>query len=184
MRKNTFTLLVSCILSLNLCAQHTLVLKSGEKMNGKVASITNGVISFDFKGNNMKFNVSEVRSILFDEGATTTSAQSSGVSGTFSGEPGEKSVTANNAVVRYKVADRTIAKPPVINNLTQEKGTVVVSITIDKYGHVRKATPGAEGSTTKSDYLLTKAKQAAESALFNNVPNAPLEQTGYMVIVF
>ena len=65
-----------------------------------------------------------------------------------------------------------------------EKGTVVVTVTIDKYGSVRKAVPGAEGTTTKSEYLLTKAKQAAESALFDKVPNAPLEQTGYMVIVF
>jgi len=181
MKKNIITLFAACFVFLNLQAQHTLLLKSGEKMNGKVVSLTNGVITFDFKGNNMKFNVTEVKSILFEEGGSTAPAH---VSGTVTGEPGEKSVTANNAVVRYKVADRTITKPPMINNLTQEKGTVVVSITVDKYGHVRKATPGAEGSTTKSEYLLTKAKQAAESALFNNVPNAPLEQNGYMVIVF
>ncbi|MES1182065.1 MAG: energy transducer TonB, partial [Flavobacterium sp.] len=64
------------------------------------------------------------------------------------------------------------------------KGTVVVDISIDKYGHVRKATPGARGTTTTSQYLLTKAMQAAESAQFDNVPTAPLEQTGYMIISF
>lgn len=87
-------------------------------------------------------------------------------------------------MVRYKVADRVISKAPRVDNLTQEKGTVVVDITIDKYGHVMKAIPGAPGSTSNSDYLKTKAKQAAESALFNNVPTAPLEQKGYMIIVF
>ena len=45
-----------------------------------------------------------------------------------------------------------------------------------------KAKP--KGTTTSSEYLLTKAKQAAESTLFDNVPTAPLEQKGFMVIPF
>jgi len=171
---------LSCALFLQ--AQHTVVLKTGEQMSGKVQSLSNGVIVFDFKGNSMKLKVDDVSSILFSQ--TSVPVKSAGAGGSkLPSEPGEKSITANNSVVRYKVADRTIIKPPVINNLTQEKGTVVVTVTIDKYGHVRKAVPGAEGSTTKSDYLWTKAKQAAESALFDNVPNAPLEQTGYMIIM-
>lgn len=59
-----------------------------------------------------------------------------------------------------------------------------MEITIDKYGHVMKAVPGAPGSTTADEYLKTKAKQAAESTLFDNVPTAPTEQSGYMIIVF
>ena len=34
------------------------------------------------------------------------------------------------------------------------------------------------------DDLKTKAMQAAQSTIFNNVPTAPLEQKGYIVIVF
>jgi hypothetical protein len=49
---------------------------------------------------------------------------------------------------------------------------------------VIKAVPGAPGSTSNSEYLKTKAKQAAESAIFNNVPTAPLEQKGYITIAF
>jgi hypothetical protein len=166
-----------------LTAQHTVILKTGERMSGKVQSLSNGIIVFDFKGNSMKLKVDEVSSIVFSEGKEPAKTPESG-SSKLPSDPGEKSITANNTNVKYKVADRTVIKAPVVNNLTQEKGTVVVTVTIDKYGHVRKAVPGAAGSTTKSDYLWTKAKQAAESALFDNVPNAPLEQTGYMIIVF
>ena len=119
-----------------------------------------------------KINLSEVSSINFASMGGNTP------------EVGEKQITAGSTVVKYKVADRMIVKAPRIDNLTQKKGTVIVDVSINKYGNVIKAVPGAAGSTTNDDYLLTKAKQAAESALFNNVPTAPLEQTGYMVIPF
>ena len=183
MKRFLLTVLTGCILSACVTAQHTVILKSGEKMTGRVQSLSNGIIVFDFKGNSMKLKLEEVSSVVFSEGAEPAK-NASVAAGRLPSEPGEKSLTANNTVVRYKVADRLISKPPVVNNLTQEKGTVVVTVTVDKYGHVRKAVPGAEGSTTKSEYLWTKAKQAAESALFDNVPKAPLEQTGYMIIVF
>lgn len=162
-------------------AQQIVSMKSGEKMNGKVQSLKDGVVEFLYKGNVMKINTADIYSITFGEvgesggGESTSSAPK---------EVGEKQVTSGSYMIRYKVADRVIAKPPRIDNLTQEKGTIVVEISIDKYGHVMKAVPGAPGSTVNSEYLKTKAKQAAESAMFNNVPTAPLEQKGYMVIVF
>jgi hypothetical protein len=162
-------------------SQQIVQMKSGEKMNGKVQSLNNGVVEFLYKGNVKKINVSDIYSINFGEVGESMGGESKA---NVPKEVGEKQVTAGSYMVRYKVADRTIAKPPKIDNLTQEKGTVVVEISIDKYGHVKKATPGAPGSTSTSEYLKTKAKQAAESALFNDVPTAPLEQTGYMVIVF
>ncbi|MBL0102920.1 MAG: hypothetical protein IPP51_03675 [Bacteroidetes bacterium] len=164
-----------------LFAQQILTMKSGEKMNGKVQSLNNGVVEFLYKGNVMKINTSEIYSINFAEASMSTEGSSTSSAPR---EVGEKQVMAGNYMVRYKVADRVIDRHPKVDNLTQEKGTVVVEISIDKYGHVIKATPGAPGSTTNSDYLKTKAKQAAESAMFNNVPTAPLEQKGYMVIVF
>jgi len=167
--------------TMTLKAQHTLVLRSGEKMNGKVESLKDGIISFSFKGNTMKFNVSEVASVSFVENGEPVKQASAEP---LKKEPGEKQVVSGSYLVRYKVADRTITRPPSVSNLTQEKGTVVVEISIDKYGHIIKAVPGATGSTTKSEYLLTKAKQAAESTLFDNVPTAPLEQKGYMIIPF
>ncbi|HRS39567.1 MAG TPA: hypothetical protein P5565_08500 [Bacteroidia bacterium] len=161
--------------------QHVVTMKSGEKMSGKVESIQNETLEFLYKGNKMNFPLADLYSINFAEQSSLTAGESTSSAPR---EVGEKQVTSGSYLVRYKVADRIVAKPPRIDNLTQEKGTVVVDVTIDKYGHVMKAIPGAPGSTTNSEYLKTKAKQAAESALFNNVPTAPLEQKGYMIISF
>ena len=162
-------------------SQQIIHMKSGEKMNGQVKSLNNGVVEFLYKGSVKKINVTEIYSILYGEAGESIVGESKS---TLQREPGEKQVTSGSYMVRYKVADRIISKPPKIDNLTEEKGTVVVEISIDKYGHVMKATPGAPGSTTNSEYLKTKAMQAAQSTIFNNVPTAPLEQKGYMVIVF
>ncbi len=162
-------------------AQNTVTLKSGEKMNGKVQSLKDGVISFEFKGNVMKLNVSEVASIFFSD---VNESPKSSTGESLKKEPGEKQITSGSYLIRYKVADRTIVRAPQVSNLQQDKGTVVVEIAIDKYGHVMKAAPGASGSTTTSQYLFTKAKQAAESAMFDNAPTAPLEQRGYLIVTF
>ena len=132
----------------------------------------------------MKLKVSDVYSINFVEAQAVKEVVGNESSSSLPKEIGEKQITAGSYMVRYKVADRVISKAPRIDNLTQDKGTVVVNISIDKYGHVLNAVTGAAGSTTDREYLKTKAKQAAESAIFNNVPTAPLEQKGYMIIVF
>src|SRR4051812_19642379 len=181
MMKNIILAIPAFLVSVLVSGQQIVNLKSGEKMNGKVVSMSNGVVDFQYKGNLMKLNTSEIYSIVFGETGESAAGESTSNAPR---EIGEKQINTGNYMVRYKVADRIISKAPKIDNLTQEKGTVVVDVTIDKYGHVIKSVPGAAGSTTSSEYLKTKAKQAAESALFNNVPNAPLEQKGYMVIAF
>lgn len=179
--KNLALVLALVAKSLASTAQHTVSMKSGEKMNGKVQSIKDGVMEFLYKGNVMRINVSELYSINFVEQSSLAAGESTSNAPR---EVGEKQVMAGNYLVRYKVADRTVATPPKVDNLTQKKGTVVVDIVIDKYGHVRKAVPGAAGTTTTDSYLKTKAQQAAESTLFDNVPTAPTEQSGYMIITF
>jgi hypothetical protein len=82
------------------------------------------------------------------------------------------------------MAGRKMIKDPKVDNLTMEKGIVVVEITINKYGNVIKAVPGIEGSTTTSSYLLTKAKQAAESVQFDTSPVMPQSQTGTITVTF
>jgi hypothetical protein len=163
-----FALLV-CFSSLS--AQHTLLMKSGEKMTGEVRSLNDGTIKFLFKGNEMSFKVSEVASVSFDGEAATQS----GGSGTQS---------SSTKGVSYVMAGRKLTREPKIDNLTMEKGIVVVEITINKYGNVVKAVPGIEGSTTTSQYLLTKAKQAAESVMFDTSPVMPQSQTGMITITF
>lgn len=155
-------------LSLSVSAQHTLTMKSGEKMSGEVKSLNDGTLKFVFKGNEMSFKVSEISSISFEGQAAKPSG----------------SVNASTKGVSYVMAGRKMTKEPKIDNLTMEKGIVVVEITINKYGNVVKAVPGIEGSTTNSQYLLTKAKQAAESAMFDTSPVMPQSQTGTMTITF
>lgn len=149
-------------------AQHTLQLQSGEKMSGEVKSLSDGTVKFLFKGNEMSFRVSEIRSISFESDAGATPA----------------SVNASTKGVSYVMAGRKMIRDPKIDNLTMDKGIVVVEITINKYGNVVKAVPGIEGSTTNSQYLLTKAKQAAESAMFDTSPVMPQSQTGTITITF
>jgi hypothetical protein len=167
--------IITCLFSIFIhfaTAQHTLVMKSGEKMNGEVQGIKDGTVSFLFKGNTMSFKISEVSAIYFDDKAmgnneVKTANSASGTKG-----------------ISYVMNGRKLINQPKVDNLTQEKGIVVVSIDIDKYGHVKKAEPGAEGTTTTSNYLLTKAKQAAESAIFDNCATCPLDSKGTITIIF
>src|ERR1017187_10287330 len=102
--KKTVALGLSLFFSFTVMAQHTVVLKTGEKMNGMVESMKEGVISFKFKGNEMKLKVSDVSAVYFDEkaaGANTNTAASSKGSTTnvAAKEPGEKTVIAGSYVV-------------------------------------------------------------------------------------
>ena len=176
----------ACILfSVSAIAQHTIVLKSGEKLNAVViASVKDGFVNYTFRNNPKQIKINEVKAVYFEDLEKPKEEIPVAASSSVPHEPGEKSVSYQMYNIRYKVADRTILKPPVITNLTEQKGTVVISISIDKYGHVVKAVPGAPGSTTQSEYLYTKAKQAAESAQFDSAPTSPLEAKGYMIIQF
>lgn len=66
----------------------------------------------------------------------------------------------------------------------EEEGTVVVKITVDKYGKVTKAEAGQRGSTTLNPALLNAAKNAALSTRFNEDVNAPAFQVGSITYKF
>jgi TonB family protein len=66
----------------------------------------------------------------------------------------------------------------------QVEGKVVVAITVDKYGNVTKAEPGAKGSTTLDDNLLKAAKKAALNAQFDVKLDAPAYQKGTITYYF
>ena len=76
-----------------------------------------------------------------------------------------------------------VFKPKVVAN-TQETGKVVVNIWVDRYGKVKRATPGAKGSTTTSSSLYKIAKEAAIKAKFSPNRDAPEEQKGTLVFDF
>lgn len=151
-------------------AQHTIFTKTGEKLDGELQKIENNTVTFFHKGSIVTFQLGQIKSISFD-GAP---GGGSGSGATPSGQKG----------VSFVMPGRTITKQPKVDNLTMERGIVVVAITINKYGDVIKADPGAEGTTTTSQYLLTKAKQAAESAKFDGGTTMPLEQKGTITVTF
>ncbi len=63
-----------------------------------------------------------------------------------------------------------------------ETGQVVVSITVDAYGNVIDATPGAAGTTVQSANLWAASKKAALKAKFSNGTSAV--QKGTITYVF
>ena len=96
----------------------------------------------------------------------------------------EITIKVGNYQVRYSMKGRTITNKPRVDIMTEEHGTVVVDVTIDKYGHVISAVPGGKGTTTESKYLMTKAKQCAETALYDTKPTYPLKTQGTYTITF
>ena len=149
-------------------AQHVIVTKAGERLNGELQKIEDNTVTFFHKGSMVTFQLGQIKSIEFDGAAGAGSSVS---------QSGQKGIS-------FLMPGRKITKQPKVDNLTMEKGIVVVAITINKYGDVVKADPGVEGTTTTSQYLLTKAKQAAESAKFDGGTTMPLEQKGTITITF
>jgi hypothetical protein len=162
-------------------AQSTIVKRNGDKVTGNIESLNNGIITLTKNGTTMTIKVNDVSTIMFDD---ATSSPSDNGQKVVSLNPNEKTIASGSSIVRYLVAERTITKAPTISNLTRERGTVVVTFSIDRYGLVHNAEPTANGSNTTSQYLFTKAKQAAESMQFNADKTAPIEEKGYVIIPF
>jgi periplasmic protein TonB len=71
---------------------------------------------------------------------------------------------------------------PVYNS--KETGKVVVTIKVDKYGNVIKATAGAKGTTTTAQDLWKLAEDAAMKSKFTPNPKAAEEQVGTITYIF
>lgn len=96
----------------------------------------------------------------------------------------EQTFIAGKYTVKYFLDGRKVTKVPKIDILTADKGRVVIEFQIDKYGNVTSATAVNETGCTTNTYLLTKAKQAAETTHFDTAPTSPLKQKGKMVFEF
>jgi hypothetical protein len=96
----------------------------------------------------------------------------------------EQTFVAGKYTVKYFLEGRKVTKVPKIDILTADKGRAVIEFQIDKYGNVTSATAVNETGCTTNTYLLTKAKQAAETTHFDTSPTSPLKQKGKMVFEF
>jgi len=85
---------------------------------------------------------------------------------------------------KLSLKGRSLIKRPELTDDSQEEGSVVVEIKVDKYGNVILANAGARGSTTTSAILYSKARQAAMKAKFNPSPEDLDVQVGSITFTF
>lgn len=131
---------------------------------------------------------------LYKGKSTTTSEQGSeGITGN-EGDQGKPagSVDSKNYLgkggfgdgLSYSLAGRDPTYLPKPSNTFSENGTVVVQITVDKYGKVVNAVAIDKGSNTTNSKLRKLAEDAAKKALFNANMDAAEMQRGTITYHF
>ncbi|MBD98230.1 MAG: hypothetical protein CMO34_00150 [Verrucomicrobia bacterium] len=164
------------LISIGLNAQHTVVLNSGEKMDCIVLSLNEDVWDVVYEGEARKIHMKDVSSVFFKEYIA--------YDGKLIPEGNEKSIVVNGFPVKYKIKDRTFDREPKVSIGSQDKGTVVVDIIVDRYGNVLSAKAGAPGTNTSNNYLYVKAETAAKSAKFDENLKGPLKTEGTITIIY
>jgi colicin import membrane protein len=86
--------------------------------------------------------------------------------------------------VSFSLDGRSSLALPKPNYPGNDEGVVVVQVTVDKNGIVKKAEAGVKGSNTANSELIAAAKKAALQAKFNVDDNAPAFQTGTITYRF
>lgn len=174
--KRLFAILFALLYSQLGTAQHSIVLKSGEKMEGIVLSLENDVWNVFVDGKEKSIHMKEVSSLFFSEYVA--------YDGLLLPNGNEEIMEVNGFTVKYQIKDRKMTQKPKVSIGTEDKGTVVVKVIVDRYGNILDAESGQAGSTTSSNYLHTKAKIAAKSARFNESLKGPLKTEGLITIVY
>ncbi|MEY4110073.1 MAG: hypothetical protein RLZZ46_427 [Bacteroidota bacterium] len=174
-----FTASAGLFFSLNATAQHTFVFKTGETKSGTLVNFSNGIVTYSVKGVNKTCSLTDLQRIELEQSMPVVTSGTAPVE-----SADEQTITVGKFSMKYSMKGRNIINKPKIENLTEEKGSVVVEVSIDKYGNVISAFPGSPGSTTNSKYLYTKAEQAAKSVKFDTSPTAPLKTSGTITVIF
>ena len=175
--KKFLVFIATIVLTITCCfSQHSIVLKSGKKIKGIVLELKHDTLYYAASQEMSKVHMMEVSSLFFDEFVA--------YDGTLMDSEPEKSITSGKYLIKYRMHERDMIKAPIISNGTQQKGVVVVDVTINRSGRVINAKAGAIGTTTTSDYLLTKAKFAAQGAIFSKHDTAPIEVDGTITITY
>lgn len=150
-------------------------MKDGSQKQGQVKSISGSTLTFFTNGRPLDLLVSDVRTINFyeEENAALPAISS------------RKKFKEGFKEIEYEMEGRKMIKFPKIGLGTKDEGVVVVDVTIDKYGNVLSADPGAPGTKTTDDkYLFVKAKSACQQAKFDSDATAPLSTTGKIYVTF
>jgi len=163
-------------LAFSLQAQHSVVLKTGEKVKGVVMALNDDMLTIYVNREPKEIHLRDVSSIFFDEYVP--------YDGTLKDDTPVKRIKSLDGayVVDYQIKDRDMTLAPRLSNATQKKGTVVVEVLVNRAGTVMKAKSGVTGSTTSDEYLLTKAEYACKGVQFNEHMTGPLETSGLITI--
>lgn len=160
----------------SVSAQHTVIMKDGTQKIGQVKAISGPTLTFHTDGRLVDLLVSDVRTIHFYEDSKAAAAAPA---------THRKKFKEGFKEIEYEMEGRTMTKFPKIGLGTKDEGVVVVDVTIDKYGNVISADPGAPGTKTTDDkYLFVKAQAACQQAKFDNDPTAPLSTQGKIYVTF
>lgn len=84
----------------------------------------------------------------------------------------------------FSLAGRSSVKLPRPEYSSNNQGTVVIQIWVDRQGKVTRVEYQPKGSNTQDGYLVNQAKAAARQARFNADPAAPEEQKGTITYIF
>ena len=79
---------------------------------------------------------------------------------------------------------KALSKPKPNSECSNETGSVVVQITVDKNGNTISAVPGVKGTTITAKCLKEQAKLAALNTKWDANSNAPAKQTGTITYNF
>lgn len=109
----------------------------------------------------------------------------SGDQGKANGTPNSNNYTGNGGGNgNYSLAGRSSVALPRPDYKSNDQGTVVVQIWVDRNGNVTRAEYQPKGSNTSNGYLVNQAIAAAKRARFNADPAAPEEQKGTITYIF
>lgn len=169
-------LIAALIFSVTAIAQHTVVLKSGDKIEGVVLSLHNDVWEIFTNGKERKIEMKEVTSVFFNEYVP--------YDGVLVPDAEERIVKVNGFTVKYQIKDRLMERNPEVSIGSEDKGTIVVKVVVDRYGNILSAEPGQSGTTTSNAYLNTKAMKAAKTAKFDENLKGPLKTEGLITIIY
>jgi outer membrane biosynthesis protein TonB len=83
-----------------------------------------------------------------------------------------------------RLAGRSLRYKPTVNDKSQAKGKVVITIQVNKKGEVVDARYTQAGSTTSDNGLVQSSLEAARKYRFDESPNAAEKQTGTIVFIY
>jgi len=114
-------------------------------------------------------------------------AGGTGNQGAENGDPNSNSYNGTgtgNKGIGYSLAGRKAKALPKPSYNSNDQGTIVLNIIVDKNGNVISATYKPKGSTTVASALLDAAKRAAMNTKFDKKENAPSKQKGTITYHF